>query len=55
MCAVWQPLSDRPVNNGKSQPAARRRSLVNNLFIAIVGSTLFAIARSHITNNYLAQ
>ena len=33
MCAAWQPLSDRPVNNIKSQPASRRHSLVNDLFI----------------------
>ncbi len=55
MCATWQPLSDRPVNNSKSQPAIRHHSLVNDLFIAIVGSTLFANAKSQITNNYMAQ
>jgi hypothetical protein len=42
MCAVWQPFSDSPVNNRKSQLAIRRHSLVNDLFIAIVGSTLLA-------------
>jgi hypothetical protein len=47
MCATWQPLSDRPVNNSKSRPAIRHHSLVNDLFIAIVGSTLFANANRH--------
>jgi hypothetical protein len=45
MCATWQALSDRPVNNSKKQPAIRRHSLVNDLFIAIVGSTLLANAK----------
>ena len=43
MCATLQPLSDRPVNYSKSQPAIRRHSLVNDLFIAIVGSALVFI------------
>jgi len=33
MCSAWLPLSDKPENNIKSQPASRRHSLVYDLFI----------------------